>query len=89
MITLCLIALSVFVAPSPVTLLPVQRTSASLSVRWRAGRGSVTHLSCPSETQPLSCRPVKVRLMTGADLDQLSALKIRSERGLNCGFLSF
>lgn len=49
----------------------------------------MTHLSCPSETQPLSCRPVKVRLMTGADLDQLSALEIRSERGLNCGFLSF
>ncbi|XP_043119890.1 LOW QUALITY PROTEIN: phosphatidylinositol phosphatase PTPRQ [Puntigrus tetrazona] len=36
-------SLAVFItirsAPSPVTLLPVQRTSASLSVRWRAGRG--------------------------------------------------
>lgn len=28
-----------FLAPSTVTLLPLQRTSASLSVRWRAGQG--------------------------------------------------
>lgn len=34
-----LIALCLFVAPSSVTLFPVQRTSASLSVLWRAGQG--------------------------------------------------
>jgi len=34
-----LLALCLFVAPSSVTLLPVQRTSASLSVLWRTGQG--------------------------------------------------
>ncbi|XP_052437936.1 phosphatidylinositol phosphatase PTPRQ isoform X2 [Carassius gibelio] len=33
------VIIAIRAAPSPVTLLPVQRTSASLSVRWRAGRG--------------------------------------------------
>ncbi|XP_050991467.1 phosphatidylinositol phosphatase PTPRQ [Labeo rohita] len=33
------VTITIRAAPSPVTLLPVQRTSASLCVRWRAGRG--------------------------------------------------
>ncbi|XP_058607826.1 phosphatidylinositol phosphatase PTPRQ isoform X2 [Onychostoma macrolepis] len=33
------VIITIRAAPSPVTLLPVQRTSASLSVRWRAGWG--------------------------------------------------